>query len=107
MINLRKYFWIFALLIIIIETIALYSLINKYKDSEYSNQLYKQRITNLTNKLDSQVNIIDTIYLNIDNTKIKIQYLEKEYDKTSQIIFNESVDSDMLYFSNYLSTTFE
>lgn len=102
--KLKKYHWILVSLILIIETYCLYSLINNYKDIENSNQLYVTEIENLNNKLYNQENIIDTIYITIDNTKEKIQYLEKEYNNASQIIFNESINSDMLYFSEYLST---
>lgn len=39
----------------------------------------------------------------IDSSNVQIQVIEKWYEKESDIIFNQSTDSDVVFFKEYLS----
>ena len=58
-------------------------------------------------KLDSQIDSLeskrDTLINQISISKIEVQNIEKWYEETRTVINNQSTDSDIVFFSKYLS----
>ena len=58
-------------------------------------------------KLDSQIDSLeskrDTLINQISISKIEVQNIEKWYEETRAVINNQSTDSDIVFFSKYLS----
>ena len=55
--------------------------------------------------VDSLRESIDSIQINIDAINDSLQHLHINYDSQFNIILHQSVDSDMLFFTDYLSKT--
>lgn len=56
------------------------------------------------NQIDSLRIVNDSIKLNIDSIDSIIINLGKEYETNYNIILYQSTDSDVLFFTNYIST---
>lgn len=69
---------------------------------EYNSKEYLDKIDSLesvlhviSNRKDSIQDIIDTVYINLNKN-------EKDYEEIRDIIINNSIDDDYIFFSNYL-----
>ena len=60
-------------------------------------------IKELSIKVDSISSIRDSLIIRVDTNKVKIIELEKIYEKTRDSIVTQSVDSDCITFSKYIS----
>ena len=86
----NKLLWVIIVLLIVNIAISLFN-----KDSP-THTIEKQ--------IDSIKLINDTIISKIDSSKHTVYKINNWYEKETKTILNQSVDSDMLYFSKYLST---
>lgn len=75
---------------------------------------HKKVITNDTQQLLEQIDSLNLeveklrnqntqLVTEIDSSNVQIQVIEKWYEKESDIIFNQSADSDVVFFRGYLS----
>lgn len=75
---------------------------------------HKKVISNDTQQLLEQIDSLNLevekfrnqntqLVTEIDSSNVQIQVIEKWYEKESDIIFNQSADSDVVFFKGYLS----
>ena len=57
----------------------------------------------LSNKVDSIKRANDSIKVIIDTTEVEIEHVYEKYIQVREHIITQSVDSDCVFFSNYLS----
>lgn len=82
----------------------------------FINKLFDKNTTptsdyqNLTNKIDSLNNEIyllklerDSLFNIIDTSKVKVEIINNWYEKELVDITNQSIASDVMFFSNYIS----
>lgn len=93
--------WAFILLSIIIVG-CLYIWISNFSPPVQDNGL-EEKLTNLSYKLDSIRRANDSIKVIIDTTEVEIEHVYEKYIQTYDRIVVQSVDSDCIFFSNYLS----
>ena len=94
--------WIVLIVIIVllvIQQIAIQKELNKPN----TNSELENSIKELTLKIDSIGYIRDSLIIRVDTNKVKIIELEKIYEKTRDSIVTQSVDSDCITFSKYIS----
>jgi len=93
-------------IIVIVMVVALLCiqqyLINKYPPVNKDKELVES-IKSLENKIDSISNIRDSLILVVDTTKVKIIELEKKHETIRDSIITQSVNSDCISFSEYIS----
>lgn len=94
----------YAIIICTIIVIALLALqqVSIRNNNNSTNDLINS-INKLSNKLDSINDLKDSLIIRIDTTKVKIIELEKRYETIRDSIVTQSVDSDCITFSNYVS----
>jgi hypothetical protein len=63
-----------------------------------------EKIELLSNKVDSIRKANDSIRVIIDTTEIKIEHVYEKYIQVREHIITQSVDSDCVFFSDYLSS---
>ena len=57
----------------------------------------------LNSKVDSIKRANDSIKVIIDTTEVEIEHVYEKYIQVREHIINQSIDSDCVFFSNYLS----
>ena len=62
-----------------------------------------RKIDSLNVKVDSIRRANDSIKINIDTTEIEIKHVYEKYIEIRNTIITQSVDSDCIFFSRYLS----
>lgn len=62
-----------------------------------------EKIENLTIKVDSIRRSNDSIKIIIDTTEVEIEHVYEKYIQVHDRIVTQSVDSDCVFFSRYLS----
>ena len=83
----------------------LYYYIVKFSpDIKTSNDALIEEIELLNNKVDSIRKVNDSIKVIIDTTEIKIEHVYEKYIQVREHIITQSVDSDCVFFSDYLSS---
>ena len=63
----------------------------------------EELLQSLNNKIDSLTNYKDSLKIIVDTNKVKIIEIEKKYETIRDRISTQSVDSDCITFSNYIS----
>ena len=92
---------IWAASLIIISLLVIQCIfISKQKSKEVD---YVKLIDSINIKIDSLQNKRDSLILIVDTNKVKIIEVEKRYETIRDRIITQSVDSDCITFSNYLS----
>lgn len=100
---MNKYLWIYACVIVLFIGGLYYigvKTASKYPSPE---ERLLRKIDSLTTKVDSIRRANDSIKIIIDTTEIKINHVHEEYIQIYDRIVNQSVDSDCVFFSRYLS----
>lgn len=62
-----------------------------------------ERIDSLNLEVEKLRNQNTQLATDIDSSESRVQVIEKWYEKESDIIFNQSTDSDIVFFERYLS----
>lgn len=57
------------------------------------------------NEIDSLRESIDSIQINVDAINDSLKHLNVDYDSQFNVILHQSVDSDLWFFTDYLSKT--
>jgi hypothetical protein len=97
-----KSYWIPIALAIIVFGCLYYWVINfSYVQSDEDRLL--EEINHLTVKVDSIRGANDSIKIIIDTTEVKIEHVYEKYIQVYDRIITQSVDSDCVFFSRYLS----
>ena len=65
----------------------------------------QKSIESKPNKVDSIIELNDSLQHSLDSIDIKIDSINDWYEKACSIIDNQSVDDDIDFFSKYLSKT--
>ena len=86
----RKTWTVIGCLILIIATITIFTCTRKPIESTKT-------------EIDSIKNVNDSLQLKVDSIDSKLDSINNWYEKNCSIIINQSVDSDMWFFSEYLS----
>ena len=96
---------IWAVVILTLSIIGcLYYWIVKYSPTnEPPEDKILEEIELLSNKVDSIKRANDSIKVIIDTTEVKIEHVYEKYIQVREHIVNQSIDSDCVFFSNYLS----
>lgn len=77
----------------------------KIENDPYNDMVHK--VDSLNVKIDSLKIQRDTIFSNIDSSKQRIGLIELQYEKNFNTIINQPVDSDIKFFTDYISETFK
>lgn len=93
--------WILIITLIGLIICLYYWAVNFSYEPEDSQILRK--IDSLTVKIDSIKRANDSIKVIIDTTEIEIEHVYEQYIQIHDHIVTQSVDSDCVFFSNYLS----
>ena len=96
--------WIVAAVFIgllVLQQIAINNQLRNHP--EVSNYELLRSIDSLKTKIDSLKNYRDSLQAVVDTNKVKIIEVEKRYETIRDRIINQSVDSDCVTFSNYIS----
>ena len=100
---MNKYLWIYTCVTVLFIGGLYYigvSTASKYPSPE---EKLLRKIDSLTTKVDSIRRTNDSIKIIIDTAEIKINHVHEEYIQIYDRIVNQSVDSDCVIFSKYLS----
>lgn len=65
------------------------------------------KIDTIETQIDSIKVINDTIYITIKETEEKIKVIKQKYEEDRNIVLHQSTDSDIVFFSKYLSENSE
>ncbi len=100
---MNKRFWIIAISFILGIAYAYYwAVVNSPKVHTQEDEIL-EKMQLLNNKVDSIKRANDSIKVIIDTTEIEIEHVYEKYIQVREHIINQSVDSDCVFFSNYLS----
>lgn len=64
---------------------------------------YEQVIDSLNKEIQVQRTVIDSLEASIHNSKARVDTIEKWYEKELASITNQSIASDVVFFTEYLS----
>lgn len=95
--------WRLALCIFIVLSFLYYCVVKFSPRIETSEDKILKEIELLSNKVDSVKRANDSIKVIIDTTEVEIEHIYEKYIQVREHIITQSVDSDCVFFSNYLS----
>ena len=98
---MNKFFWAPIVVIAIAMGFFYYWVVNYSPSVEDNSTLKKMEL--LSNKIDSIKRANDSIRIIIDTTDVEIEHVYETYIQVREHIVTQSVDSDCVFFSNYLS----
>lgn len=100
---MSKRFWIIAIIFILGIGYAYYWVVVYSPKVHTQEDVILEKMELLNNKVDSIKRANDSIRVIIDTTEIEIEHVYEKYIQVREHIINQSVDSDCVFFSNYLS----
>jgi len=100
---MSKRFWITAILLTLGIACAYYWVVMYSPKVHTQEDEILEKMELLNNKVDSIKRANDSIKVIIDTTEIEIEHVYEKYIQVREHIINQSVDSDCVFFSNYLS----
>lgn len=80
-----------------------YWVVNYSPEIETSEDKILKKMELLSNKVDSIKRANDSIKVIIDTTEVEIEHVYEKYIQVREHIITQSIDSDCVFFSNYLS----
>ena len=98
-----KYFWIPVICVLGLIGCIYYWVVNFSPRIETPEDILMRKVDSLTTKIDSIKRANDSIKIIIDTTQIEIEHTYEKYIEIRDRIVYQSVDSDCVFFSNYLS----
>lgn len=87
-------------ILVIVETYIIFGI---YRNQEPPNYI-DPKVDSLINIVDSLKNKRDTLLIEILKKDTIIEHVKEQYSKDSLIIATQSVNEDVEFFSNFLST---
>lgn len=101
--NTDKVILVVAIVIIVILVSIQYVAIKNSTTNNVTNYELLQSIDSLRYKIDSLEFSREKLRTVVDTNKVKIIEIEKKYETVRNHIITQSIDSDCVFFSNYLS----
>ena len=98
----KSYWWLIIFLTIVIGCLYFW-VVNFSPSVETSDEKILKEMELLSNKIDSIKRANDSIKIIIDTTEVEIEHVYEKYIQVREHIITQSVDSDCVFFSNYLS----
>lgn len=98
-----KYLWIPVICLFILIGCGYYWVVNFSPRIETPEDILMRKVDSLTTKVDSIRRANDSIKIIIDTTQVQIEHTYEKYIEVRDRIVYQSVDSDCVFFSNYLS----
>lgn len=95
-----KWWEVVIVLIALIIVVFMYDCYSRFYTD---NNTYLQEISKLESKIDSIKSHRDSLHLVIDSTHTEMINIKHTYEKTVDIIHNNSVDSNYVFFTNYIN----
>lgn len=97
-------------LVLIAVVLIIFTIKNKNEPVYNSTRSYNElllKMDSLNNKLDSLSIKRDTLYNTIDSSKKNVTVIQNWYEEKRNHVLTQPIDSDCLFFSNYLSKNFK
>jgi peptidoglycan hydrolase CwlO-like protein len=85
----------------------IYLLFSDSREDKIQKSTIVQQLDSINNKIDSIKSINTHISDTINNYETKIYNANKEYEKNYSNILTQPVDSDCIFFADYLSSNFK
>lgn len=101
---MSKPFWIVVVCTISIIGCLYYWIVKYSPEIESSEDKILKEVELLSNKVDSIKRANDSIKVIIDTTEVEIEHVYEKYIQVREHIITQSVDSDCVFFSDYLSS---
>lgn len=95
-----KWWEVVIVLMALIIVVFMYDCYSRYYTD---NNTYLQEMLKLESKIDSIKSHRDSLHLVIDSTHTEMINIKHTYEKTVDIIHNNSVDSNYVFFTNYIN----
>ena len=105
-IQFSKYRVIIDIIVIIICAVILYKVLDKPAKIIRDESL-KIKVDSLNTEIKLLKEERDSLKQSIDSSEAQVVLIEKWYEKEYNTIITQPVDSDCLFFSNYLSKEFK
>lgn len=96
---------IIGVVVILLLLVYIYFANSKPVNHDYDNMF--DTIDSLNVIIDSLIKERKELKYKIDSSENNIKIIEKWYEKEHNTVLNQSVDSDCVFFSNYLSLRFK
>ena len=90
-------------IVCVVLVLMLFSKCNSVSRLRYDNHQNIEQIDSLNLEVEKLRNQNTQLVTEIDSSNVQIQVIEKWYEKESDIIFNQSTDSNVVFFRGYLS----
>ena len=100
---MNKPIWTVVACTIVIIGCLYYCVVKFSPKVETPENLILKKMELLSNKVDSIKRANDSIKVIIDTTEVEIEHVYEKYIQVREHIINQSIDSDCVFFSNYLS----
>lgn len=103
MINKWKWFLVIMLVCFLAACVITCICLRHEKVPSDNTQQLLERIDSLNLEVDKLRNQNTQLVTEIDSSETRVQVIEKWYEKESDIIFNQPTDSDIVFFTKYIS----
>ena len=100
---MSKSYWVLIFIVFALIGCLYYWVANFSPSIETPEDKILKKIDSLTVKVDSIKRANDSIKVIIDTTEVEIEHVYEKYVQIRDNIVTQSVDSDCVFFSNYLS----
>lgn len=100
---MNKSYWLPVCMLLLLFGCIYYWIVNFTPDVPSNEDKLLEEMELLSNKIDSIKRANDSIKIIIDTTEVEIEHVYEKYIQVREHIITQSVDSDCVFFSNYLS----
>jgi len=100
---MSKSFWVYVVLTLILIGCLCYWVVSFTPKIVTPEEILLRKVDSLSTKIDSIKRANDSIRIVIDTTQVEIEHVYEKYIQIHDRIVAQSVDSDCVFFSNYLS----
>lgn len=98
----NKWKWFLVIMLICFLVTYVITCICLRHDVNNNTQQLLEQIDSLNLEVEKLRNQNTQLVAEIDSSESRVQVIEKWYEKESDIIFNQSTDSDIVFFTRYL-----
>lgn len=99
----NKWKWFLVIMLVCFLAAYVITCICLRHDVSNDTQQLLEQIDSLNLEVEKLRNQNTQLVTDIDSSESRVQVIEKWYEKESDIIFNQSTDSDIVFFERYLS----
>lgn len=98
----NKWKWFLVIMLVCFLATYVITCVCLRHDVNNNTQQLLEQIDSLNLEVEKLRNQNTQLITDIDSSESKVQVIEKWYEKESDIIFNQSTDSDIVFFTRYL-----